>query len=209
MPNCLQAHIPLSSGLNIPTWRSLLADFPDTLLVDHLEFGWSLDYTAKVIPNHTCKNHSVTADLDFHILKFINAELAHNALLGPFESLPYSPWCQQSPMMKCPKKNSRKNGGIVRGFYLGHSFNFSLPSVTTLTDKLIELGPDAWPWSADLARSHHQLRVCPLSTLLLGIALNGNTYIDVELPFGCRTSSLASVRTTCVLVWLLRKGRIF
>ena len=83
------------------------------------------------------------AEADFHILSFINTELSHNAMLGHFQSPPFI------PMMTRPKKNSTKkriiidlsfphgksvNTGIVKGYYLGLPFNFSLPSVATLTD---------------------------------------------------------------------------
>ena len=60
-----------------------------------------------------------------------------------------------------------------------------------------------------MARAYRQLRVCPLSTTLLGISLNNNVYIDIVPPFGCRTSALACARTTCAIVWLLRKRGFF
>ena len=81
-------------------------------------------------------------------------------------------------MMTRPKKDSVKkriiidlsfplgrsvNAGIVKGFYLGLPFNFSLPSVATLTDRLVTIGPNAWFWGGDLERAYRQLRVCPLS----------------------------------------------
>ena len=99
--------------------------------------------------------------------------------------------------MTRPKKNSTKNriivdlsfplgksvnSGIKKGFYLGKSFNFSLPSVSMLTDQLIQLGPQAWIWGADLARAYRQLRVCPLSAPLLGSSINNDIYIDIYHP---------------------------
>ena len=224
LPNYLGARITIPSGLHISAWRQLLVGFPDTLLVDHLEYGWPLDYTASVIPTPTTKNHSVTADSDYHICSFINTELKHNALIGPFTSPPFLPWCQLSPIMTRPKKNSSEkriiidlsfppgrsvNAGIKKGYYLGSHFSFSLPSITTLTDRLVKLGSEAWLWAADLARAYRQLRVCPLSTPLLGISVNSQTYIDIAPPFGCRTSALACARTTRALVWLLRKEGFF
>ena len=169
LPNYLDPRIPVPSGLNIPVWRALLLDFLDTLLVDHLKFEWPLNYTANRIPTPTYKNHSVTVELDFLILKFINTSLSHNALLGPFESCPFSPWCQLSPMMMRPKKNlsskciiidlcyllrNSVNSGITKSFYLGLPFNFMVPSVSMLTDSLIKLSPNAWLWTADLARAY-------------------------------------------------------
>ena len=76
--------MPLPSGLNIPVWRTLLADFPDSSLVDHLEFGWPLDYTSHNIPVPTLTNHSPSAISDVHILSFIEKERSFKALLGPF-----------------------------------------------------------------------------------------------------------------------------
>ena len=61
LPNYIEARIPLPSGLNIPVWRTLLADFPDSSLVDHLEYGWPLDYTSPSIPVPTLNNHSPSA----------------------------------------------------------------------------------------------------------------------------------------------------
>ena len=55
------------------------------------------------------------------------------------------------------------NVGIKKGSYLGQPFNFSLPSVSTLTDWLIGLDHDSWLCGADLARAYRQLRVGPLS----------------------------------------------
>ena len=77
------------------------------------------------------------------------------------------------------------NAGIAKEYYLGKKINFSLPSVSTLSDRLIKLGPNAWLWGADLARAYRQLRVCPLSTPLLGVKLNDKYYIDIAPLFGC------------------------
>ena len=56
LPNYLKARCPVSSGLLIPAWRMMLADFPDTQLVDFLQFGLPLDYTSSVIPTPTLIN---------------------------------------------------------------------------------------------------------------------------------------------------------
>ena len=202
----------------------MLEDFPDTTLVDLLEFGWPIDYTSLKVPTPTFRNHSRSADDDLHINKFITKELAFNAFLDPFCSPPFEPWSQVSPMMTRPKKNSSEkriivdlsfppgksvNAGITKGYYLGSKFNFTLPSVSTLTDRLTQLGTGAWFWGADLAQAYRQLRVCPLSIPLLGVLLNNKYYLDLAPPFGCRTSALACARTTRAVVWLLRKEGYF
>ena len=94
------------------------------------------------------------------------------------------------------------NSGIKKGFYLGQPFNFSLPSDSMLTNRLITIRPRclAMGGGADLARAYRQLRVCPLSAPLLGIALINNIYIDIAPLFGCRPSAIAGAHTTCALV---------
>ena len=124
VPNYIEARIPLPSGLNIPVWRKLLAGFPDSSLVDHLEFGWPLDYTSHNIPVPTLANHSPSAISDVHILSFIEKERSFKALLGPFPAQPFAPWFQVSPMMTRPKKNSPNKRVIIDlSFPPGRSVN--------------------------------------------------------------------------------------
>ena len=42
---------------------------------------------------------------------------------------------------------SKSVNAIEKGFYLGQHFNFSLPSVSLLTDRLIELGHGFGAWT--------------------------------------------------------------
>ena len=62
---------------------------------------------------------------------------------------------------------------------------------------------------ADLARAYRQLRVCLLSTPLLGVSLDNKFYIYIAPPFGCCTSALACARNTYVVVWLLRQEGLY
>ena len=98
LPNYLEVHIPVPPGLIIPAWRNLLTDFPDMILVDHLEFGWSLDYTAMRTPVPMLDNHTPAADSDIHIHTFIVKETTFGAILGPFSVPPFVLWFQLSPL---------------------------------------------------------------------------------------------------------------
>ena len=144
----------------------------------------------------------------------------HHALLGPFSSPPFVLWCQLYPGMTRPKKSSADkrisidlgfppsksvNACIAKWYYLGTSFNFSLPSVSTFTDRLITIGSGAWLWGGNLVRAYGQLRVCLLSVTLLGISLNNNIiwyYTAIWLPH-------ISARTTRAAVWILRQRGFF
>ena len=54
--------------------------------------------------------------------------------------------------------------------FQGKQVALTLQSVTTLSDRLVLLGPDSWLWGgADLARVYRQIRIYSLSVPLLGI----------------------------------------
>ena len=224
LPNFLQAKQPITSGLNICNWKLLLVDYPDQDLLDFLEFGWPVDYVASYPPTPTLINHEKSPLYLEHVKLYIEKEVSLGALLGPFDNPPFYPWFQVSPIMTRPKKDSDArrvildlsfpkqkgvNAGIERKAYLGEPYTFKLPSIDTLTSELERRGKGCFLWSGDLARAYRQLRVCPLSTPLLGISFEGKFYVDVAPPFGCRNSALACERTTRAVVWLLRRKGFF
>ena len=220
VPNYCGKRIPVPSALTIQAWRSLLVDYHDTQLPDFLEYGWPADYTAPRPPIPATSNHRESPDQTHHIQEYVDAELTHGALLGPFDAPPFTPWTQISPMMTRPKRNSNSrrvivdlsypgaasvNAGIRKGQYQGVSTRYTLPSIADLAARVAQLGTSSYLWCADLARAYRQLRACPLSTPLYGLTLNNKIYIDIAPPFGCRTSSLACARTTDAVVHLMRQ----
>ena len=224
LPNYMGARIPLNSGLKIDNWKLLLHGNENKHLIDLLEFGWPVNYTSKKLPSPTFSNHIEHEDYSEHINKYINIELKHKALLGPFSTDPFTPWCQYSPIMTRAKKSSKDrriivnlshpkgrsvNSGISKGYYLGKQLTYSLPTINNIIDKLAYSTSTKYMWSIDLARAYRQLRTDPLSVPLLGIIVNNKRYFDIAPPFGCRTSSMACARTTDAVVKLLRNKGIF
>ena len=220
LPNYMSARVPLKSGLNIRAWRQDLSGYYDVQLLDYLEFGWPLDYTAPLPPVSTHVNHDTNLDHQPHIQKFFETELKHGAILGPFVHPPFIPWTQISPIMTRPKKGTKDrrividlsfphtrsvNTGIKKGWYQGNPFKFALPTIADLVKQVIKAGKGSYIWSADLARAYRQLRVCPLSVPLLGLKYNNEIYLDLAPSFGCRMSAMACARTTAAVTWLLKK----
>ena len=220
LPNYLKARIPIKSGLNIEVWRRLLRGYHDKKVVDFLEFGWPVDFTALLPPTTATENHREDPAFGRSVETYVETELEHGALLGPFQMPPFTPWSQTSPMMTRPKKDSTNrrvivdlswpkpgsvNAGIRRGYYQGRPQTYKLPNIMDAADEVARAGRGCYLWSADLARAYRQLRTCPLSTPLLGIKFKGKHYTDIAPPFGCRTSSMACARTTNAVVYLLRK----
>ena len=221
-PNYLHARVRVASGLRIDNWRQVLRDYPDIQLVDFLEFGWPLDFTAPLPPKPTFQNHERNTENLVHIEKYLEKEIKHKAIAGPFPSKPFTPWTQVSPLMTRPKKGTEErrvvvdlnfkqgssvNAGIVRGWYQGHPYKFELPSILDLLKRVKQLGTGCFLWSTDLARAYRQLRVCPLAYPLLGMMYEGQYYIDLAPPFGARTSALACDRTTKAVQWVLGKNK--
>ena len=224
LPNYLKARIPLPSGLKIQNWKKLLTCYHDNTILEFLEYGWPVDYTSNHKPIPTYKNHLEKEDYSKHINNFIDIELKHNALLGPFNNDPFSPWCQYSPIMTSPKKNTTDrriivdlsfpkgksvNSGIKRQYYLGKQLTYSLPGINDIINKLNSSLSKKFLWTIDLARAYRQLRTDPLSVPLLGITVNNKKYFDIAPPFGCRTSSMACARTTNAIVYLLKNKGYF
>ena len=218
VPNFLVAKQPLPSGLNINNWRTALKGYTDHKLIDFLNFGWPIDYTLNKIPTATLANHKELIDYSHCIEKYITIETSLKALLGPFLSSPFTPWCNFSPIMTRKKKNSSDrriivnlsypkgrsvNSGIKKGFYLGEKMSFTLPTINDVIINLQNSPCKKYMWSIDLAHAYRQLRTDPLSLPLLGITFNNMKYIDLAPPFGCRTSAMACARTTSAVVYIL------
>ena len=199
LPNYIGARRPVVSGLKIQAWRTLLHDYHDKQLLDFLEFGWPADFTADLPPIPATDNHKESQDYKTHIKKYIQTELEHGALLGPFDRMPFQPWTQISPLMTRPKRNTDQrrvivdlsypgaasvNAGIKRAQYQGQPYTYTLPNILNLADEVTRLGRACYMWSADLARAYRQLRTCPLSTPLFGITLEGKYYLDAAPPLG-------------------------
>ena len=92
VPNHMGARIPIVSGLNIAEWRRMLNGYHDACIVDYLEYGWPVDYTATTPPTTTIKNHSHEPLKLQAIREYVEKELQHGAMLSPFDQPPSAPW---------------------------------------------------------------------------------------------------------------------
>lgn len=218
LPNFAGAQIPVPSGIKVENWVNLLHHYHDNEICHFLQFGWPLGFYSEMIPESVNKNHPSALAHSTHIDEFIRTELNFQALAGPIDATPFTPWFRISPLMTRPKKGSSQrrvivdlsypdgsavNSGINIQEYLGRDISYSLPTVTDLISKLQVDGKGALVWKADLARAYHQLRADPLDAPLLGIKHNDKIYLDRCPPFGCRSSSAACQRMANALVYIL------
>lgn len=219
-PNCFAAKLPLESGLIIPAWRRELAHYHDELLCDFLEYRWPLGYHSDVSPHTTDKNHPSGETYITHVRQFIDKELQHKAVLGPFVEPPFHPWVRYSPIMTRPKRDSEQrrvildlsypkgnavNNGIAVDNHFGQDISYTLPTISDFTQRLVEQGRHSFMWKADLRRAYRQLRADPLDAPLLGMRVGEEVYIDLCPPFGCRSSAAICQRMANALVYIMNK----
>ena len=119
-----------------------MADYWDQQLVDLLEFCFPLNFDRNFELQSTEKNHASGRDHVYDIQCYIQEELQHGAMLGPFDQKPLP--LHISPFMTREKpdsevrrtivdlswpKNFSVNAGVMKDTHLGSSFVLNYPSV--------------------------------------------------------------------------------
>ena len=170
-------------------------------------YGFSLQYCGPPIPTSTgVTNHQSANEHMDKVNSYIATELQHGALLGPFDTNPFS-WCHISPMMTRPKSGAEPNDRRVivdLSFPPAHNVNMAITPNTVdgvkyehrlpTTDDLVRIIQQddykGWLYSVDISRAYRNFPLDPFDWPLTGIARGHHTLIDVAMPFGARCSSL-------------------
>ena len=220
LPNFLATRIRVPSRLNIEAWNKYLNNYHDPALLDMITYGFPANYSATFPPTPTYHNHREREDYSSYIQAYIQKEVDMGALLGPFIVPPFSPWSQCSPMMTRDKstpgerrvivdmshpRGASVNSGIPRREYMGVPHTYSLPAVSSVGDEIRLAGSGTFLWSVDVSRAYRQLRTDPLSAPLFGIVFGDHFFVDIALPFGCRSSGAACVRVTKAICEIMRQ----
>ena len=210
------ARRPIPSGLNLKAWKSYLTEYSDAAITDYLEFGWPINFArgSPLIP--TYRNHFSASAYPEHVDYYIATELAHGALLGPFQGPPERT-NHISPLMTREKKNSDHrrvivdlsfpngysiNDGIDTVNYIDGPLTVRLPSVLTMEERVLALGSGSFLYKTDLARGYRQLRIDLADWGLLAFTHRGSYYLDVCPPFGLRSSAMMMVRSTQAVTYI-------
>ena len=216
LPNFLKSRIPVSTNLNITKWRSYLKHYWDQQLPDLLEYGFPLDFDRNCQLQRVDSNHK-SADIHLnHVKAYVQEQLSHKAIIGPFEELPGS--FHISPLMTRDKQDSDKkrtimdlswpkghsvNNGVSKEKYLGTQYTLHYPSVDNITAALRRIGPGAKLFKVDISRAFRHLRVDPADIDLLGLQVQGRHFIDVSTPFGYRNGSLFFQRCSDAIRYIM------
>ena len=201
MPNFLKCRIPVQTQLKPKVWAQKLQNYWDQQLPDLIAFGFPLDFDRSKILTSSFENHTSAKKHESHIDKYIQEELEHKALYGPYESVPFK--VHILPLMTREKQNSDNrrtivdlswpigqsvNAGVKKNSYLGTYFDLKYPSFDHIVKKLKTLGTGALLYKVDISRAFRHLHLDPGDIDLLGIYHN-HLFLDGSLPFGFRLGS--------------------
>ena len=220
--NFYNCKLPLPQPLNIPLWRTELQGYNDNVIVDYLEFGWPVGYTAPQLPAHNSTNHHSALAFPEHVTNYIQTELDHGAMLGPFTTPPFK-YFHLSPLMTRPKKDSEDrrvivdlsfphgtsvNDGIPKDEYLGKCYKLQYPGIDTLVSYIMEKGQGCHIFKIDLARAYRHFRADVSNYCMFMIEWERKFYIDTSIPFGLRTGAMICQRVTNALAYILSQRGI-
>ena len=145
------------------------------------------------------------------IQKYINKEIEKDAVIGPFQQIPFKDRIGISPISSRAKKNSTDrriiidlsfplgnsvNEGMIKGNYLGFTAELRFPRTDDLALRIFQLGTNAGMFKIDLSRYFRQLPLEPGDYSLIGYIIDGNLYFDKVLPMGMRTTPYIAQRVT-------------
>ena len=216
LPNYMGCQIPVNSGLNIPKWRHYLANYWDQQLCDLLEYGFPLVFDRECLLTSVEENHTSANDNTSHVSKFIEEELQHQAILGPFHKKPIH--MHISPLLVQDKQNSTAkrtimdlsgpkgasvNNGVAKDVYLSTHYELKFPSVNVIANLLRNLGPSAQMFKIDISRAFRHIKVDPGDIDLLGIKFGDKYFLDCSLAFGFRHGSLIFQRCTDAIRYIM------
>ena len=146
--------IPVPSKLNHKAWVQYLQEYWDWQLPLLIKFGFPLDFDRDMVINSHDINHKSATEHPDHVWAYLEEELRHQAILGPFKHPPIKK-LHTSPFMTRDKPNSANrrviidlswphgisvNAGVSSDKYLGTEFVLTYPSVDNVTQEVLRLG---------------------------------------------------------------------
>ena len=86
--NVLGICVPVDSNLNIDAWKSHFYHYWNKQIVDLPEFVFPLDFNRSTVSCATEDNYASATQFATHVKSYIQVEIKHGAMLGPFDNKP-------------------------------------------------------------------------------------------------------------------------
>ena len=153
----------------------MFKNYWDQQLVQLVEFGFPLDFNRNSVLHYDEKNHSSAIEFPDDIRVYLNEEIKHGAIMGPYDVNPI-PNCHVSPFMTREKpnaptrrviidlswpKNVSGNMGVDKNSYLGSEFSLTFPTIDDITKEFVKIGPGCHIYKIDVSRTFRHLKIDP------------------------------------------------
>ena len=193
--NFQQAKIQLPSKINFDLLEDLSREYWDYQLPYFLKFGFPLDFPheKESCLKSTEESHSSANKFPSHVTTYIDTEMQHKAIFGPYMDPPYGDSTHVSPFMSQEKPDSDNRriiielswplGASVNSFttgnvYLNTVYKLQYPTIDNIISTLIKLGPGTLLYKVDLSRAFRQLRIDPIDFNLLCLKWESRYFSD-------------------------------
>ena len=187
--------------------------------MDYIRFGFPLNIDPiNNISSNATANHASANKFPEAVSEYIETELKHGALIGPFDYPPHENFTW-SPLMTRPKEKGRRvildlsygdnsvNKATSRDHFDNVQFQLKLPNLDVLIPHLERLGSHARLFKVDISRAFRNVRIDPADSLHLGICWQDKYYLDQNLPFGAVHGTAIFQRITDFIRFLMaQKG---
>ena len=155
-PNRYGARIKLKPRWNLDKLEELLQAYEDNEIVEWLRYGWPTGRLPTLeAPARNFKNHKGATDHPEALKKYIQKEIGKQAVIGPFNKIPFKQQVGISPISTRPKKGSTErrvivdlsfpmgesvNDGMIKDNYMGKHVKLTFPRVDDLALRIYTLG---------------------------------------------------------------------
>lgn len=224
IPNEKGSKIIISTRLNIGLWEENMTGHTDDLLVmQGIKHGFSMQYLGPPLKELECEMHDSGKNYQSHIQDYFDVEREYGAIVGPFKTPPFTPWCRTSPIMSRPKSDSDRrriiidlsyppdsnvNKWVIKGNYYGKQAFHKLPRIDDIVHYIVSQGFQLALATIDSKRAYRNFPGCPLDYPLNVVKFRGGYYLDLAMPFGARTSSLYMQKIADLIARALQKRGI-
>ena len=215
--------IPVESvcPFNMSVWDELAANFPSILRRDYvsngLKHGFSLGYVPGPLISAK-ENNKSARDHPEVIRKYLENELSHRSIAGPFSTPPITN-LHFSRFGVIPKKEPNKFRLILDLSHpLNASVNAGIPdecatvSYTRLDhiiEKIVRFGKGTLLGKWDVSRAYRNIPVQDSDRALLGMRWEGKIFVDLTLSFGGRSCPAIFTEVADVLAFICSVGLNF
>ena len=220
--NCISPQIRIPTDLNIPLWESLLQGNRDHQLIFFLKYGFPLDLSQSLEfePQTFITNHSSALQHSECIQNYLDVEIKHKAIMGPFRKPPI-PALHCSPLLTRPKAGSTTrrvivdlswphgnsvNHQVCSDTYMGSVFKLTFPTVDDIVSRVAGMDGKCLLYKIDLQRAFRHLKLDPRDINRTGLQFQNQYYVDTAVPFGYRHGSVCMQRVTDSIRGIMHKN---